>query len=143
MKRLIVAVLVLSVFTCLSCKKPSYTAGNDGNITLTAKTLLSAALDSTLATDTVYNNDTVNKNLVGMVYIQYGTTDTTVIDISSAANDSVYVNGTGTDGIQFFNLTPGFYYLYFKGHIFTQTVQGGNSYFVAGAKEVPIYIIPL
>ena len=95
-----------------------------------------------LANDTLYNNDSVNTNLVGMVYIKYGSTDTTVTDISSNADDSVYVSGTGSGDIDFFNLEPGSYYVYFKGHIYKQNVQGGNSYYLAQSKEVPIYIIP-
>ncbi len=141
MRSLIVVVFVLSFFTFLSCSKKDYTAGNNGNATLTVSLSVSHALDSMLATDTLYNNDSVSKNMVGMVYIQYNSFDTTVTDISASASDSVYVNGTGSGTIQFFNLAPGSYYVYFKGHIYKQNVQGGNSYYVADSKEVPIYII--
>jgi hypothetical protein len=125
-----------------SCSKSDYTAGKTGNATLIVKPSLSQAVNDILITDTIYNNDSVSKDLVGMVYIKYNSTDTAVIDISHNCNDSVFVNGTATGNIQFFNLAPGSYYVYFKGHIYKQNVQGGNSYYITQSKEVPIYIIP-
>jgi|GEM_PF-5260048 len=143
MRSFSILILLSLVFIAFACNKTTYTAGIGGNTTITLKPYISKQLNQILMTDTLYNNDTAMKAIVGVAYIRYGATDTNVVDISHSANDSIYVNGTNVNAIQFYNLQPAYYYVYFKGKINKQPVQGGNSYFTTQSIEAPVYLMPL
>jgi hypothetical protein len=142
MRNLSALVLLAVTLFALACNKTTYTAGKGGTSTLTLRPYISDRLNNILMSDTLYNNDTASKSLIGIAYIRYGATDTNVIDISHSADDSMYINGTNFNYIQFYSLQPAYYYVYIKGTINKQNVQGGNSYFATQSKEVPVYLYP-